>query len=114
MSNTISANQVDERLDELFVLDIRPKYRFDEGHIDGSTTLPMYDQLQGRNFIGLDASLSTLPDDREIVVVCYSGVTAAIAADYLQQHGFHARALAGGMDAWESRPVEAESPGATV
>ena len=48
MSNTvIDAEAVRERDDELYVLDIRPTYSYEEAHIPGSHSLPIYDQLKG-------------------------------------------------------------------
>lgn len=114
LNNTISAEEVEERREELFILDIRPSYSFEEAHIEGSSSLPIYDQLQGGNFIGLNASLEMLPEDGEIVVVCFSGVTASIAADYLRQRGFDALSLTGGMSAWESTTAGVVSASATA
>jgi rhodanese-related sulfurtransferase len=77
----IAPEEVEPHTDELFVLDIRPAYSFKEAPIEGNHNLPIYDQLEGENSIGLDASTSEIPDDEEIVVVCFSGPTAAIAAE---------------------------------
>lgn len=91
-----------ESRNDVFVLDIRPAYSFEEKHIDGSYNLPIYDQLKGRNFIGLDASTADLPKDEEIEVVCYSGSTAGIAAERLRDLGFNAKRLIGGIAGWEA------------
>lgn len=88
--------------DDLYVLDIRPTYSYEESHIDGSHSLPVYDQLKGENFIGLEASSGELPDEREIAVVCFSGSTADIAAERLRELGFDAKAMRGGIDNWDA------------
>ena len=103
MSNTvIDAETVRERGDELYVLDIRPTYSYEEAHIPGSHSLPVYDQLKGENFIGLEVSAAELPDDREIAVVCFSGSTAAVAAERLRELGFDAKAMRGGINNWDA------------
>jgi len=100
LSKTIAAEEVEERTEDVFVLDVRPTYSYREEHIAGSHNLPIYDQLAGDNFIGLDASLDDLPTDREITVVCFSGSKASKAAAYLRDHGYDAAALAGGITGW--------------
>nr|WP_305882744.1 rhodanese-like domain-containing protein [Haloplanus ruber] len=103
LTNTIiSPEEVKSRPDDVFILDIRPAYSFEEEHIDGSYNLPVYDQLKGKNFIGLDVSAVELPDDQEIAVVCFSGSNAAIAASRLREHGFNAKRMIGGINGWQS------------
>lgn len=98
-----------EHRENVFILDIRPQYSFEEEHIPDSHNLPIYGQLKGENFIGLDASLDDLPEDRMVVVVCFSGSTAAIAAEYLRGQGFNAKAMDGGIGAWTSTTVGTNS-----
>ena len=104
MSNTvIRAESVRERAgDDLYVLDIRPTYSYEESHIEGSHSLPVYDQLKGENFIGLEVSAADLPEDQEIAVVCFSGSTADVAAERLRELGFDAKAMRGGIDNWDA------------
>lgn len=104
MSNTVvQPETVRERAGEdLYVLDIRPSYSYEEEHIAGSHSLPIYDQLKGENFIGLDVSTEELPEDEEIAVVCFSGSTAAVAAERLREHGFDAKAMRGGINGWDA------------
>lgn len=97
----ITPEEVESRND-VFVLDIRPAYSFEEEHVDGSHNLPIYDQLKGGNFIGLDVSTGDLPKDKEIAVICFSGSTAGIAAERLRDHGFDAKRLVGGIAGWEA------------
>ncbi|WP_435102579.1 rhodanese-like domain-containing protein [Halarchaeum sp. P4] len=113
MNNTIRAEAVRDRADELFVLDVRPAYSYHENHIVESHNLPIYDQLAGESFIGLDASLDELPDDQEIAVVCFSGSKASLAAEHLRKRGYDAKALIGGMSDWPYETV-GEAPAATV
>lgn len=102
MRNTnMASSEVREQRDGPFILDVRPAYAYEESHIQGSHNVPVYDQVQGGNFIGLDASLDALPEEETIAVVCYSGSTAAGVAAYLRERGYDARRLVGGMNAWE-------------
>lgn len=100
MSNTISPVEVESRLDEVFVVDVRPAYSYEEEHIPGSHNLPIYDQLSGENFIGLDASIDELPEGQEIAIVCFSGSKAELAADYLRKRGYDAKRMVGGIGGW--------------
>ncbi|WP_430503547.1 rhodanese-like domain-containing protein [Haloparvum sp. PAK95] len=102
MTNTIITPAEVESRNDVFVLDVRPAYSFEEEHIVGSHNLPIYDQLKGKNFIGLDASTAELPKDEEIAVVCFSGSTAGIAAERLRDQGFDAKRLVGGIAGWEA------------
>ena len=54
----------------------------------GALNIPL-DQLRGR--------LDELPRDREICIICRSGQRAYYATRILEQHGFKARNVAGGM-----------------
>ncbi|QLC35506.1 rhodanese-like domain-containing protein (plasmid) [Halarchaeum sp. CBA1220] len=110
MSNTITSSEVWEQASETFVLDVRPSYSYHETHIPGSHNLPIYDQLSGENFIGLDASLTELPEDREIAVVCFSGSKAALAASRLREHGYDAKRMVGGMNGWSYVTTSTTSP----
>lgn len=97
--------------EDLYVLDIRPLYSFEENHIDGSHSHPIYDQLKGENFIGLDVSAEELPKDTEIAVVCFSGSTAAVAAERLRELGFDAKTMVGGISSWQAATAESVSAG---
>ncbi|MFN7019976.1 MAG: MBL fold metallo-hydrolase [Phycisphaerales bacterium] len=75
-----------------FVLDVRRKTEFAEGHIPGATNIA-HTRLRSR--------LSEVPKDRHILVNCRSGARSARACSLLQRHGYECTNLAGGMLAWE-------------
>ncbi|WP_430503557.1 MBL fold metallo-hydrolase [Haloparvum sp. PAK95] len=106
MSNTdIEAVEVarriaDEDAEDLFVLDIRNEDEYEEWQIPGSANIPVYDELLEYDYSGLEAHLDELPQDEEIAVVCIGGVTSARAAEALREHGFDAKSIHGGMNAW--------------
>jgi rhodanese-related sulfurtransferase len=52
----------------------------------------------------LPAAVDSLPDDRDLVVLCHHGVRSALAVRWLRDQGFdRAVNLEGGIDAWARR-----------
>ncbi len=86
--------------DSLFILDVRNTDDFEEWHVNGSVNLPIYDQLLDGNYLGLEANLDKLPEDKEVAVMCVAGVTSASAAEYLRDHGYDAKSIRHGMNGW--------------
>ena len=74
-----------------FLLDVREKDEYAECRIDGATLIPL-GELQNR--------LSEVPKDREVIVHCHHGGRSAMAVRALQQAGYQAKNLSGGIDAW--------------
>ncbi|MFC4451173.1 MBL fold metallo-hydrolase [Halorussus aquaticus] len=106
MSNTtIGASEVarrvrDDEAEDLFVFDVRNEDDYEEWQIDGSTNVPVYDELLEYDYSGLERNLDELPEDKEIAVVCVAGVTSARAAEFLREHDFDAKSIDGGMNDW--------------
>ena len=75
-----------------FVLDVRESTEFNEGHVPGAVNIPL-DSLRKR--------LDELPQDREIWVHCYMGKRSYYACRILNQKGFDARNLSGGILMYE-------------
>ncbi len=73
---------------EAFILDVREPVELAVEGVDGSVNIPI-GQLRAR--------LDELPRDREILVLCRSGQRAYTATRCLQQNGFDARVISGGM-----------------
>jgi rhodanese-related sulfurtransferase len=86
--------------DEPFLLDIRPESDYDRGAIDASRNVPVYDDLRAGDESALRSRLDELPDDREIVTVCKMGIVAKRATGVLDEAGYDASTLAGGMSGW--------------
>lgn len=74
------------------ILDVREGFEVAEGMIPGALHIPM-GQLGSR--------LGDLDKDRPIIVVCRSGNRSAVVADALNQAGYAADTMAGGMTAWQ-------------
>jgi glyoxylase-like metal-dependent hydrolase (beta-lactamase superfamily II)/rhodanese-related sulfurtransferase len=83
---------------EISILDIRPIEERTEWFIPGSIYLNAYDKLKANNpdaLHGLYLDI-TVP----VVTICAGGKTSMIAAGLLQEQGFEAYSLQGGMKAW--------------
>jgi rhodanese-related sulfurtransferase len=84
------------------VLDVREPEEWVAGHIDGSQHLPMSQFLQ---------RLHEVPADRDLVVVCAVGQRSARVTAFLNQRGFRASNLGGGLHAWAAagRPLVSDT-----
>ncbi len=82
---------------ELFLLDVREPAEWQAGHIDGATHIPM-----GH----LGVRQEELPADQPILCICRSGQRSAAVTGALEQAGYDAENLEGGLLAW----VEARLP----
>jgi len=105
----VSASSVFDRLNDAdatndpFLLSIRSSTQYAVGHIPGAVNI---------GFSGLftDENLTKLPnDDRQIVVMCYTGHTASQATALLNINGFNATALKWGMTGWTTDTTIAPS-----
>lgn len=105
----ISGEALAARLEDpsVLVLDVREPDEVAAWAFPGALNVPLGE---------LDARLSELPEDREVVVVCAMGARASAGATLLAEAGRTAAVLEGGMGAWSSTydEVEGEYAGATV
>jgi rhodanese-related sulfurtransferase len=101
--NYIAADALFENLNDgdtendPFIISVRAPEDYAKGHIPGAVNV-------GVSALFDPAFLSTLPDDKEIVVVCYTGQTASQAASALEIAGYDAKTLLFGMSSWTSDP----------
>jgi adenylyltransferase/sulfurtransferase len=90
-SGEITPAQLAEMTDAVLV-DVREKYEWDQGYIEGAQLIPM-----GQ----IERNLEAIPKDRDVVLYCRSGARSAHALEFLRAKGFHrARHLKGGYLAW--------------
>lgn len=71
------------------LIDVRTKEEFDEANIPGAILHPL-DEIDTFN----------LPKDREYYIYCRAGQRSALAANYLEQFGYTANNLNGGILAY--------------
>jgi adenylyltransferase/sulfurtransferase len=76
-----------------FILDVRTRMEWEICHLAGSTLLPLQ-ELPAR-------AAAMVPRDRDIVVICHSGIRSAAAVQWLAGEGYRSVwNLTGGIDAW--------------
>ena len=73
------------------VLDVREPWEQQIARLQGTLDIPM-SEIAGR--------LAELPKDRDIVVMCRSGGRSAKITQYLEQCGYRAANLTGGILRW--------------
>lgn len=88
----ITITEADKRRSKDQILDVREDSEVAEGTIPGALHIPLGD---------LDARLSELDRTVPVIAICRSGNRSATAADALNQAGFTADTMAGGMTAWK-------------
>jgi rhodanese-related sulfurtransferase len=81
------------RLDQVVLLDVRPAEEYHAGHLPQALSLPLEE---------LEARLSELPTEKEIVAYCRGPycVFADEAVAVLRAHGYQARRLEEGVPDW--------------
>ncbi|MFD0901216.1 rhodanese-like domain-containing protein [Actinomadura sediminis] len=86
---------------DAYLLDVREQDEWDAGHAPEAVHIPM-----GR----LSDRAAEIPRDREVFVICRSGGRSAQVTVALNQAGWLARNVDGGMQAWAAagRPMEAD------
>jgi adenylyltransferase/sulfurtransferase len=89
-----------DRGDSLTLLDVRESWELDVASVPGIVHIPMGEVAQ---------RVDELNPNEEVVVLCRSGRRSLEVAKFLQQKGFKAVNLAGGILAW-SRDVDATIP----
>ena len=84
------------------VLDVREDDEWVHGHVEGATHIPM-----GQ----VPARLDDVPEADPLYVVCRGGGRSARVAAWLNQNGYDAVNVAGGMGDWEAagKPMVSET-----
>lgn len=79
--------------EKLYLLDVRSRDAYDEGHIDGAHHVDF-------NEWASPVSLASLPYDRKIIVICDTGLIAAQVAAGLRLLGYDAAVPRTGINGW--------------
>jgi rhodanese-related sulfurtransferase len=90
----VEVTDAHEGREHVVLLDVRNAHEWEAGHAPGAQWVPL-GELEGARF--------KLPINRRIVCVCRSGQRSDRAAAELQNMGFDAVNMAGGMKAWVAR-----------
>jgi len=90
---TILPDQLTQKLEDVFLLDVRNADEFSEYKIPGSVNIPLNDLFDAK-------SLQKIPKDKEIVTVCPHGNRAMIASFALERAGMDSQTLEGGLAGW--------------
>lgn len=92
-SSAMDVQTAHGRLADAFFLDVRERYEWDAGHVEGSTHIPLME---------LPERLNEVPTDRTVIVVCQIGQRSALAANFLNENGYTAHNLEGGLALWQA------------
>jgi rhodanese-related sulfurtransferase len=76
-----------------FILSVRSGEHYENGHVPGAINIPPAELF-------IQANLTRLPADRQIVVYCYTGQTASQVTSALNMLGYDAYNMVFGMQAW--------------
>jgi rhodanese-related sulfurtransferase len=100
----MSVTELNDRINAntgIFVLDVRsPEEYVQDGHIKGSTLIPLPD---------LANRLAEIPKDRPIAAFCRSGNRSRVAQDLLLKSGFtNVTNIEGGIGAWRGANLPTE------
>ncbi len=83
-----------------FMFDLRNKDEFKSWKIEGPKTVETLNIPQP-DFIGEEESyMDMFPKDKRIITICAHGDSSRYTAKLLQERGYNAQSLEGGMDAW--------------
>jgi rhodanese-related sulfurtransferase len=81
-----------------FILDVREPSEWAQFHIPGATLIPLG---------SLPNRLNEVPKDRQVVVVCRTGVRSAQGQDILLKAGFtKVTSMTGGMNQWQAQGLQ--------
>jgi rhodanese-related sulfurtransferase len=98
MVDEIPPEAVEEKLDEVQVVDIRSREQFERGHIPGAVNIPMGE---------LPRQIDDHDWDEEVVVACPIGQSSVQAARLIESYeavddDARVASMAGGYKEWES------------
>ncbi|MEV6808459.1 rhodanese-like domain-containing protein [Streptomyces sp. NPDC051132] len=103
----LTVDQVNARLQELTVIDVRSPGEFASGHLPGAHNVPL------DHFDTALPALKAAADRGDLLVVCASGARSATACRRLAEQGVTAAILTGGTTAWTQQGHDIHRPAGT-
>ena len=93
MVHEISARELKASLneDKIFLLDVRTPREYEQQKLKDSVNIPIYE---------LNDNLGDIPKSKEIITICSHGERSARAAEFLEEKGYKAKSLVGGLSSW--------------
>ena len=90
---------VNDRLNEIQLVDCRELYEWDAGRVEGAIHVPLNTLMSG--------SGPALDPDKPVAVICRSGNRSELATHMLRARGFEAYNLERGLEEWaqEGHPL---------
>ena len=97
----LAPSQLQEKLEDAYLLDVRPEEYYKQGHIKGSQNIPTR-LISGR--------FQEIPTGKRIIIITTSGNPEWVPAGwFLKGKGYNdVMMLKGGMDAWEKEGLPLE------
>lgn len=95
----INADEVFANPSKFYIISYWPKARYKTGHIKGSI------QYSPKKDLKINEALNTLPNNKTIVVYCYTGHKSASTVAYLRLLGYDAKSLSYGANSFMSKTL---------
>ena len=95
--------ELEERRNELQIIDVREPYEWEAGRMEGSVLIPLNTLMAGGERGQLDPT-------RPVAVLCKSGNRSELAATMLRARGYDAQNVEGGLEAWEQSGFSCLTP----
>lgn len=102
--SSLSVNEFEKGIakNNIQLLDVRSPREYQSGHLGNSLLADWNNEIEFQNRV------NTLDKTKPVYTYCLSGARSGAATEWLNQHGFTAYNLTGGISAWKraDKPVE--------
>ncbi|MHA0858060.1 rhodanese-like domain-containing protein [Paenibacillus sp. CMAA1364] len=99
VSKEITTEELATRLtngESLMIIDVREPQEWLQAHVEGATHIPLGQLLE---------RLDEFDTTKEMFVMCASGGRSGLACELLNERGFNAINISGGLSAWRGELV---------
>jgi hydroxyacylglutathione hydrolase len=87
----LSVDALQKVMNQYYILDVRSPAEWHRGHIANAHHIEL---------ARIKEEVEKIPSEKPVAVICHSGNRASLAASWLNQQGFKAQNVQGGMQAW--------------